>query len=418
VQNLGSSNTSGQFSIISPLDNITILAPSVKSGELKIGETTNLPISVKLPETAASGSSFSVLTTLNCNPYIINKEFSFRVGRIRESFEASSFNVFPWINISSIPWTITEMSPYDGSVSARSGAVTHNGTTSLVLKTVYPNPDSVKFYYKVSSETNYDYLSFRLNGIEVFRKSGEIPWTKKAIAVPAGQNKMEWLYKKDQSVSSGADCAWIDMIDFAVSGSVNYIQKDLQVAKIVTPLQKDQYGQETVTVKVINVGKDILNGFNLAYSVNDRQPPVTQFFTDQVTPNGDTVTVSFKTKTDMSKYGIYKIVTYGFDNKDDYLNNDTLQVKLENTQILESISIFPNPFSTQLTIYINSQTAENVEISITNITGVKLYSVEKDILGGNNVIVISDARLLPSLYYLNIRGATVNKTIPVIKINK
>jgi hypothetical protein len=418
IQNLGSSNTSGQFSIISPGDNITILAPSVKSGELKIGETTNLPISVKLPENSASGSFFSVLSTLNCNPYIINKEFSFRVGRIRESFEASSFSVFPWINISPIPWTITGTSSFEGSVSARSGAITHNGTTSLVLKTVYPNPDSVKFYYKVSSETNYDYLSFRLNGTEVFKKSGEIPWTKKAFAVPAGLNKMEWLYKKDQSVSSGADCAWIDMIDFAVSGSVNYIQKDLQVAKIVSPVQKDKYGQETVTVKVINVGKDIINGFNLAYSLNDRQPPVAQFFTDQVIPNGDTVTVSFKTKAEMSKYGIYKIVTYGFDNKDDYMNNDTLQIKLENTLILESISVYPNPFADQLTIYINSQTAENVQISITNVTGVKLYSVEKEIVGGNNVIVISDARLIPSIYYLNIRGVTINKTIPVVKINK
>ena len=42
------------------------------------------------------------------------------------------------------------------------------------------------------------------------RKSGEIPWTKKAVAVPAGLNKMEWIYKKDNSVSQGSDCAWID----------------------------------------------------------------------------------------------------------------------------------------------------------------------------------------------------------------
>jgi hypothetical protein len=361
VQNRGSSNTSGQFSIVNPENDISILAPSVKSGELRIGETTNLPVTVKLSETAASGSFFSVLSTLDCDPFIIKKEFSFRVGRIRESFEASSFNVFPWINISAIPWTVTGTSSYEGSISARSGAISHNGSTALVLKTVYAKADSIKFCYRVSSETNYDYLSFRLNGTEVFKKSGEIPWTKKAIAVPAGLNKIEWIYKKDQSVSSGADCAWLDMIDFAVSGSVNYIQKDLQVAKIVSPVQKDQYGQETVTVKVLNVGKDVLNGFNLAYSINDRQPPVSQFFNNQVIPNGDSVSVSFKTKADMSKYGIYKILTYGFDNKDDYINNDTLRVKLENTLIVETISVFPNPFADQLTVYVNSQTAENYQ---------------------------------------------------------
>jgi hypothetical protein len=229
---------------------------------------------------------------------------------------------------------------------------------------------------------------------------------------------MEWVYKKDQSVSGGSDCAWIDMIDFAVSGSVNYIQKDLQVAKIVTPIQKDQYGQETVTVKVLNIGKDVINGFNLAYVLNDRQPPVSQFFNNQVIPNGDTVTVSFKTKADMSKYGIYEIVAYGFENKDDYLLNDTLQVIVENTMILESLSVYPNPFTDQLNISINSKTSEYIEISIISVSGVKLYEVDKDILAGNNTIVISDAKLLPSLYYLKIRGATINKTLPVIKINK
>jgi hypothetical protein len=208
------------------------------------------------------------------------------------------------------------------------------------------------------------------------------------------------------------------MIDFAVSGSVNYIEKDLQVAKIVTPVQKDQYGQETVTVQVLNVGKDIINGFNLAYVLNDRQPPVSQFFTNQVIPNGDSVTVSFKTKADMSKYGIYELVAYGFNNKDDYLKNDTMQVKVENTKIIESFSVYPNPFYDQLTIYINSKTSEYIEISIINVSGVKLYEVNKDVIAGTNTIIISDLRLLPSLYYLKIRGASINKVLPVIKINK
>ena len=111
--------------------------------------------------------------------------------------------------------------------------------------------------------------SFRLNDAEVFKKSGEIPWTEIAVPVTAGANKMEWIYSKDQSVSNGADCAWIDLIDFAESSSVSYIEKDLQVARIVTPFQKDKFGKETVTVKVLNLGKDPINGFNLAYMVNN-----------------------------------------------------------------------------------------------------------------------------------------------------
>ena len=330
VRNQGSSNISGQFKIASPDADLTILEPNVKSGILKFGEITDIPILVKLSETVSSGSFISVLSTLDCSPFLVNKEFSFRVGRIRESFEASSFNIFPWINISSIPWTITGTSSYDANFSARSGVIADNGSTSLMIRTVYTKADSVKFFYKVSSEANYDYFYFKLNGIEVLRKSGEIPWTKIAIPVPAGLNKMEWIYNKDPSVSGGADCAWIDMIDFAGSGSVSYIQKDLLVASIITPVQQDQFGLETVSVKVKNMGKDIINGFNLAYVINNTSSPVKQFFENSIKYN-DSVTVSFKTKADLSKYGIYKIVSYGSDNSDDYILNDTSRISIENT---------------------------------------------------------------------------------------
>jgi len=52
-------------------------------------------------------------------------------------------------------------------------------------------------------------------------------------------------------------------------------------------------------------------------------------------PYGDTVTVSFKTRADLSKYGIYKVVTYGVDNNDDNAFNDTLTANIENTKISE-----------------------------------------------------------------------------------
>jgi hypothetical protein len=419
VRNKGSSNISGQFNVVSvnPEKDITILEKSVKSGVLKFGETTDIPITVKLSETVASGSSISITSTLDCSPYILNKEFSFRVGRIRESFEAQSFSIFPWINLSSVPWIATGSSSYDGSISARSGAIPNNGTTTLLIRSVYATADSVKFYYKVSSEAGYDFFSFKLNGIEILKKSGEIDWTKNSIAVPAGLNKMEWIYYKDGNTTGGSDCAWIDMIDFAGTSQVKYIQKDLKVARVLTPEEKNKYGLESVTVKVLNLGKEIINGFNLAYELNDHTP-VKQYFENPVIPYGDSVTVTFKTKADFSKFGIYKIVAYGYSNNDDYILNDTMQVKFENTEINDSIRIYPNPFTDQFTINIRSATSENVQISITNMSGVRLYNVVTSINVGINTIIISDLKLLPSVYYLNIRGTKINKTSRLIKLNK
>jgi hypothetical protein len=416
VKNQGSSDISGLLSIVSQMSDLTVLEPGKNSGVLKYGADTDIPVLVKLSATVPSGLVVSVNSTLECAPFLINKNFSFRVGRIRESFEASSFNIFPWINNSQIPWTISTTSSEDGILSARSGAISHNSTTSLLIKTVYTTADSVKFYYKVSSEPNYDYMSFSLNGKELLKKSGEVPWTKKVIAVPAGMNSMEWKYKKDQSVSGGADCAFVDMIDFAVNGTVNYIQKDLYVTKIAPLEIKETYGQEIISVKVLNEGKDILNGFNLAYSINDGYPPVKQLFDIKLLPNGDTVTVSFNVPADLRRFGIYDITVYGFDNLDDYTNNDTVKLKIENMRLSETISVFPNPVKDQFTLYVNSQIDEKIEISITNVTGIKFYNIVKSVFSGKNTISITDIQLPPAIYYLNVRGYALNKTIPVLII--
>ena len=416
VRNLGSSSIEGQFNMSSTEGDISIVDQSVKSGVLKFGQTTEIPVEVKLSESVPSGSLISVSALLDCNPYIVNKDFSFRVGKIRESFEASSFKVFPWINISSAPWIITSASSFDGSIAARSGTITHNSSSSLIIRTLYSKDDSLRFYYQVSSEPNYDFLSFRLNDVEILRKSGEIPWTKSTVGVKAGLNKLEWVYKKDNSVSQGADCAWLDMIDFAQLNPVSYIQKDLQVARIVAPFVKDQYGHEPVSVKVMNLGKDTLNGFNLVYQINDQYPPVQQHFDNKVIPFGDSVLVTFNTRADLSKYGIYKIVTYGTGNNDDYLHNDTLSAKIENTTLVETLGVYPNPFRDNLTITVNSRIDDILHLSISSATGAKLYEIEKHILSGNNSFTISDVRLAPAIYFLKIQGTDINKTVPIIRI--
>ena len=418
VKNQGSSNTSGNLVVSAADEKISILQPSIKSGILQFAETTEIVVPAKISVDAAIGTTISLSSLLDCSPYISEKSFSFRVGKIRESFESSSFNIFPWINVSTVPWIVTGSGSYDGNLSARSGAITHDGSSSLIIRLNYSKPDSLKFWYKVSSEKNYDFLIFKLNGVEIFRKSGETLWEKKVIPVSVGYNKMEWIFIMDQSTLGGSNCAWIDMIDFSGSSPVSYIQKDLQVARIVTPVQIDKFGQGTVTVKVLNPGKDILNGFNLAYSVNGHYPPVKQFFENTVIPYSDSVTVSFKTKADISKLGFYEIVTYGFDNNDNYITNDTVRVNFKNTEISDSLIIFPNPFKDQFKIFINSSFEDKLQISLTNISGIKMYIIEKAIGKGKNMLIIDNIRLSPSVYYLNIRGATINKTVPMLKINK
>jgi hypothetical protein len=415
ILNKGTSDISGEMKVSSSTTGISILDSRVESGVLKFGEITEIIVTARISELLVTGDYVEFSASLDCDPFIINKDFSFRIGKLRETFESSSLSTFPWINNSPVPWIITSSDAFEGRLSARSGLISHNASTSMQMKIYYPAPDSLKFRYKVSSEPTYDFLSFVLNGKEIFKKSGETQWSTVSVAIPKGLNRLEWIYKKDQSVTKGQDCAWIDMIDFALEGAVNYIKKDLQVIKIVSPVIKDEYGQEVVTAKVVNTGKDVIEGFNLAYSINNRIP-VKQYFKTRLNPDTDTATVSFSVPADLSKYGIFKMAVYGFGNQDDYLYNDTARIQLENTKISETLSVFPNPVIDRFSISVNSQTKDRINIIITGSSGKEFYSTTKDIVSGQNVFLIEDAELIPGVYYLNIRSSAINMTVPLIKI--
>jgi Peptidase family C25/Propeptide_C25/Peptidase family C25, C terminal ig-like domain len=414
VRNEGSSSISGNFNIASTDTIVTLLEPSVKSGVLEYGETTNVHVPVKISGNANSGATINLSALLDCSPYIVNRRFSFRVGQIRESFESESFKVFPWLNISKVPWIITKTDSYDGVSAARSGAIGHNSSTTLSIKAYYPKADTLKFLQKVSSELNYDFLIFKLNDKEIYKKSGETAWEKKIIPVPAGYNKMEWIYKKDEALTAGSDCAMIDMIDFSANGSVKYVRRDLVLTRLLDPVQKDKMSKESVTVRVINAGPDTIRGFNLAYKINN-EAPVKQYFQNVRIPFGDSTTVTFTTQANFSRYGVYNMIVYGYGNADDYPLNDTLKIKLENTTPDEPIMVFPNPFSSELRIIISADIAGTAHFLLYTSTGKKVFDSEKPVTKGVNEITMNGRKLVPSVYYLTVEFPGVTRTIPVVR---
>ncbi len=417
VRNLGTSSTSGQFYIVPQGGKLEIIDPDIKSGTLQFGITSEIPVVAKLAESSTHGEYISLRSILDCSPFVVNKDFTIRVGKVRESFESSSFRVYPWINLSEKPWVITQTSAFDGVISARSGLVSHNASSALIMRTYFPEADTVKFYARVSSELNYDYFLFSVNGNEKIRRSGETGWEKITMPVEAGLNVLEWTYRKDNSVSQGGDAAWIDLIDFSRTSVVNYISRDLEVARIASPLQKDVYGQEIVSVKVLNTGRDTINGFSLAYSVNNRQPVVQQF-KDKIAPLQDSVTIEFERRADLDLSGTYDIIVYGYGNNDDYLMNDTLRVSLVNTEVNESAMLFPNPFSDRLNIIINSRTDRAVRITLTSTSGKQVISLRESLTAGENQITLNTSHLSTGMYIVNISGTNSPRAYSLIKIKR
>jgi hypothetical protein len=81
------------------------------------------------------------------------------------------------------------------------------------METVISGYTTIKFHWKVSSEADYDYLQFYIDGVLKDQVSGETDWEEKTYSISSGSHVLKWIYSKDHSFSSGADTAWIDKLE-------------------------------------------------------------------------------------------------------------------------------------------------------------------------------------------------------------
>jgi len=132
-----------------------------------------------------------------------------------EDFETGDFSKFDWLFFGDADWTITSDEHNSGTYSAKAGEIDVRESTSLEV-TLNCISGQINFYYKVSSEQNYDYLTFYIDGTQQDRWSGVQGWTKAVFPVDSGTRTFRWTYSKDDSMSTGSDTAWIDDIVFPI----------------------------------------------------------------------------------------------------------------------------------------------------------------------------------------------------------
>ncbi|NTW24829.1 MAG: T9SS type A sorting domain-containing protein, partial [Lentimicrobium sp.] len=156
------------------------------------------------------------LTLTQGNPatVVLEKEYVFVVGQISEDFETGDFTHHAWIHGGNANWTITQTEPFEGLYCARSGQISDNQKSNLSIDYEVMADDSIRFCYKVSSESSYDFLRFYIDNIKVAEWSGESDWARAAFPVTSGAHNFKWAYEKDGSVIGGQDAAWIDEIIF------------------------------------------------------------------------------------------------------------------------------------------------------------------------------------------------------------
>lgn len=207
-----SGQISTQLNITGPY--LTVSNPAQSLQQLNPGESQNLTYNVSVSAGAPSGSIASFATLMTSGAYTANRAFTAKIGLITEDFESGTFNQFAWTFAGNQPWTVSMGDGFTGNYAARSGTIIHSQSSQLLLNYEVGISDTISFYYKVSSESNYDFLKFYINNEVKGQWSGTVNWTKASYAVTAGPKVFKWEYMKDNSVSTGSDRAWIDDIVF------------------------------------------------------------------------------------------------------------------------------------------------------------------------------------------------------------
>jgi len=130
-----------------------------------------------------------------------------------EIAEAVDYTSLTFDDSGNADWSKVTDVYYYGGDSAKSGTITHNQSTTIETDVTVGSTQAVKFYWKVSSEANYDYLRFYIDGVEKTRIAGTVDWTQVSYNIAAGTHTLKWSYTKDGSVSTGSDCGWVDKLE-------------------------------------------------------------------------------------------------------------------------------------------------------------------------------------------------------------
>jgi PKD repeat protein len=181
-------------------------------GVLGSGLTAEATFNVTAAANTPIGTGAMIYFEVTSGGYLAQQSFTASIGLIVEDWESGDMSQFDWVTGGSSNWALNTTNPYEGAYCIKSGALNHSQSNYLSLQYELFDADSISFWYKVSSESGYDFLKFFVDNIEKTSWSGEVGWERAAYAVTAGTHTFKWTYSKDQSVVGGSDCAWVDFI--------------------------------------------------------------------------------------------------------------------------------------------------------------------------------------------------------------
>ena len=195
-------------------------------GNLGVNDFTQVSFTADIDENTPMGTAVDLQLDLTTGAYSFSDHYYFSIGIVMEDFETGDLTAFEWNTGGNAPWFVTDEDPYDGAYCARSGDINDSQHSDLTITLETMGDGEISFFRKVSSEANYDYLEFYIDGTRLGRWSGEQSWENFSFPVNEGNHILKWTYVKDMSVSDGSDCGWLDNIVFPATTTIISVEEN------------------------------------------------------------------------------------------------------------------------------------------------------------------------------------------------
>ncbi|MEW6556274.1 MAG: T9SS type A sorting domain-containing protein, partial [Elusimicrobiota bacterium] len=127
-----------------------------------------------------------------------------------------------WTTGGNANWFGQSSEYYYGGDASESGDI--SDSQSSYIQTAVVGPGTLKFYWKVSSESGWDHLRFYIDTTKQDEISGTVNWGQKTYTIYSGNHTLKWSYEKDTIYSNGSDCGWLDKVEW--TGTAGSQQND------------------------------------------------------------------------------------------------------------------------------------------------------------------------------------------------
>ncbi len=356
-------------------------------GTILPGERAYADFPVRVHRDTEPGLTSSYLFTARSGPYTMEKPFSIKIAQDVETWSTGDFSRFDWSFAGDKDWIIDNTHSYSGTYSARSGVISHNQQSELVLERNVLTNDSIVFNAKISSE-EFDLLEFYIDEQRMDRWSGKKDWQRISFPVAAGERTFRWVYIKDPWVSQGDDCAWIDHIELPTLATTWAFAGFDQHAEDLEAIQLQGYASRFNAIQWTTNGSGYFQ---------DNTAITTKYFPHENDLEDGLIEITL-TAMYNDKQASHTMAVY---------YNDCVAVSPYLSDN-DDMAIIPNPASIQTSVNFHSSSHKDAIVTVFDITGRIVRTIKGGSINGVVSFELDVHDLQRGIYIVHLQTCSIN----------